>query len=551
MKHLAIVALVSCFALHPSYAVTYYVSPTGDDGNSGLFHRPWKTFAASIPKLFGGDTLYIRGGTYQEPIQITRSDAFDYIFIGAYRDEKVIIEGSQYQGVGVSIDAPAIVVQGLEIHHFEEGITVQPERDLISINSCTIRDVQYGITLRTGVHDVVISNCEMYRFGWYGFDATTADNLRPIYNIYLERCYAHDPDYTIPKSNSDRNADGFACGHSNQRDILFQFCRAERTGDGFDLDGTNISASWCEASNTHYGGGGGFKCWGDSVFLVNCLSYGHSNTGIELNQQDWEGAPFKGKPTTTFVINCTSARNNGAQMFIYSDTSKRLNLYNTILVAQSFDTNTPYAMWFYDATARKPLYEGSNNIFYSDLNGQYVVVHDTGYGVAPNELTLANWRSRSGQDSKSMFLSSSDGLFRGLSANDFRLVPGSPAIDAADVTRAPETDFTYQVRDAKPDIGAYEFMGSDVSATSALQMRALRAFPNPAGEAVTLVVSLDHASFAQLTVHDAAGRVVREVANKRLTAGSHAFQLDLTGLPTTLFVTLRTDERQEIVQVRR
>jgi hypothetical protein len=40
---------------------------------------------------------------------------------------------------------------------------------------------------------------------------------------------------------------------------------------------------------------------------------------------------------------------------------------------------------------------------------------------------------------------------------DYRLLPGSPAIDAGTPTGAPLTDIEGTPRDATPDMGAYEY----------------------------------------------------------------------------------------------
>ncbi len=45
---------------------TYYVSTIGNDSNSGTLSNPFRSIAKGISALRGGDTLYIRGGTYLE-----------------------------------------------------------------------------------------------------------------------------------------------------------------------------------------------------------------------------------------------------------------------------------------------------------------------------------------------------------------------------------------------------------------------------------------------------------------------------------------------------
>jgi len=44
---------------------TYYMSPSGNDGNDGSIGSPWKTIEYSTGQMVAGDTLYLRGGTYR------------------------------------------------------------------------------------------------------------------------------------------------------------------------------------------------------------------------------------------------------------------------------------------------------------------------------------------------------------------------------------------------------------------------------------------------------------------------------------------------------
>lgn len=49
-----------------SQAATKYVSTTGSDSADGSIGTPWLTLHKGLQSIGGGDTLYIRGGTYQE-----------------------------------------------------------------------------------------------------------------------------------------------------------------------------------------------------------------------------------------------------------------------------------------------------------------------------------------------------------------------------------------------------------------------------------------------------------------------------------------------------
>ena len=75
---------------------TYYVSTTGHDNNPGTVTAPWRTISYGVTHINAGDTLYIRGGTYQEMVHIhvdgTESNP---IMISGYPGEAVIVDGKE------------------------------------------------------------------------------------------------------------------------------------------------------------------------------------------------------------------------------------------------------------------------------------------------------------------------------------------------------------------------------------------------------------------------------------------------------------------------
>ncbi len=56
----------------PAFAGTYYVAPNGDDGADGSISSPWKTIGFAVESTGPGDTILVRGGTYQERVIIFR-----------------------------------------------------------------------------------------------------------------------------------------------------------------------------------------------------------------------------------------------------------------------------------------------------------------------------------------------------------------------------------------------------------------------------------------------------------------------------------------------
>ena len=52
-------------------ANTYYVSTSGSDNNAGTLSKPWRTIQKAANVAVGGDTVLIRGGTYNERVDLT------------------------------------------------------------------------------------------------------------------------------------------------------------------------------------------------------------------------------------------------------------------------------------------------------------------------------------------------------------------------------------------------------------------------------------------------------------------------------------------------
>jgi len=109
------------FILIPSQifaGVVYYIDATkGNDSNNGLsLATAWSTIAKANSELRPGDTVYIRGGTYEKPILpgVTGTEG-NYITYARYQNEEVIIKN-----VGRAVDLRDrhyIVIDGLKILH--------------------------------------------------------------------------------------------------------------------------------------------------------------------------------------------------------------------------------------------------------------------------------------------------------------------------------------------------------------------------------------------------------------------------------------------------
>lgn len=63
-----LLSLLFAFSVSSAWGATYYVSPSGDNGNDGLSSgAAWATFTYAFTQMAGGDTLYAVGGSTTSP----------------------------------------------------------------------------------------------------------------------------------------------------------------------------------------------------------------------------------------------------------------------------------------------------------------------------------------------------------------------------------------------------------------------------------------------------------------------------------------------------
>jgi hypothetical protein len=97
---ITILALIGgVFSLNAASAATYYVATKGTDSNAGSQSAPFRTIAKGLSVVGAGDTLKIRGGTYNEGIdgnkqKLPSGTSGNPVIIQAYPSETVILQPS-------------------------------------------------------------------------------------------------------------------------------------------------------------------------------------------------------------------------------------------------------------------------------------------------------------------------------------------------------------------------------------------------------------------------------------------------------------------------
>jgi len=412
---------------------TYYVAPWGDDSNPGTFDMPWKSIQHAADVMNAGDTVYIRGGTYHESVYTTRSGSDgNYIRFRAYEEETPVIDGNGVaSGTGFTITHSYIKISGIKICNWSDtGIWVA-HASHIYISNCEVCYVTFGIGMADGTHDFELNNVDIHHFDLYGFDASPSGG-DPCYNGVLNDCVAHNG------RDASQNVDGFALGHGEQHDFVFNRCTTYDVFDGFDISARDTILSRCSA---HGCWNGGYKIWQDNVKLINCLSYHNTISNVEL---DWDG-----NAGTVRLQNCNFV-DAGVYNIWVENSQDTLYMYNCILAGGD---NIGLAFEQRDASN----YHGDYNIFHNDGARAIAVGYTDEFSM--EDIHQGRWASYSGQDIHSLVCFNPSDMFQNMNGWNFHLKEGCMAIDNGTSSNAPSVDYDGNPRPqgAGYDIGAYEY----------------------------------------------------------------------------------------------
>src|SRR5947207_14951625 len=76
--------------------IAFYVSTTGNDSNPGTILSPWRTIQHAANSVQAGDTVYVRGGVYNESVNISASGSAiaGPITFQTFPGENAIVDGT-------------------------------------------------------------------------------------------------------------------------------------------------------------------------------------------------------------------------------------------------------------------------------------------------------------------------------------------------------------------------------------------------------------------------------------------------------------------------
>jgi hypothetical protein len=147
---------------------TYYVAPTGSDGNPGTIAQPFGTINRGAALLRAGDTLYLRGGTYYQTVYAPASGTpAAPVTISGYQSETAIIDGAFTNPVSswgnlFLVQGSNSVVRNLTIRRSNWiGLALSgPYEQAIGINSQS--NMENGIIVTGSASYSVVDSCQVF-----------------------------------------------------------------------------------------------------------------------------------------------------------------------------------------------------------------------------------------------------------------------------------------------------------------------------------------------------------------------------------------------------
>lgn len=310
---LSLCLTATALPLAPSSAADWYVAPTGDDAAPGSIEHPFATVQHAQQSAAPGDTVFIRGGTYQmTEAQIARKrrifadltvldksgEPGKPITYRAYQEEKPVFDCSKVKPAGMRVTAFLITgswlhLQGLEVTGVQ--VTIKKHTQSICFES-------------NGSHNI------LERLSMHNGQAIGIYHVHGSDNLFLNCDAWNNWDYTS-EDGKGGNVDGFGCHPSEgSTGNVFRGCRAWfNSDDGYDCLGAHESVTFenCWALYNGFspkfertGDGNGFKAGGYGGAPANelpkviprhtvrsCLAVGNKNSGFYANHHpggsDW------------------------------------------------------------------------------------------------------------------------------------------------------------------------------------------------------------------------------------------------------------------------
>lgn len=216
-----------------SMGKTYYISPEGDNSNSGSIASPLKTISYAMELVNLGDSCILREGTYREKIEIS----VDGIVLCGYPGEKVLVTGCISISQGIESYTNPINNQTFS------RVKVEEEVKQLFINGKRLNIARWP-------------NKEVSMLSMRDWAVAKVDAKNTLKAVIMP---------AIPSQTTDYWKGGYYIGVNCEKDKLVTWFSGG--GEIYASDGDRLFiTNTCYGVGTRYANGNGFG------YIVNCLN---------------------------------------------------------------------------------------------------------------------------------------------------------------------------------------------------------------------------------------------------------------------------------------
>lgn len=460
----------------------WYVATTGSDSNSGTIVSPFKTIEKAVTMVKAGETIYVRGGTYNLTATITlgKSGAENSpISLIAYPLEIPVLD---FSGQTQSGSNRGVVLTGSWWHIKGISITAAGDNGMIIsggsdnfIEQCSFyRNRDSGLQIDNGAADNTVRNCDSY-FNADPPDNGDADGFAPKLTAGSGNSFCGCRAWR----NSDDGWDGYLRG-ANDITTTLENCWAFE--NGYLENGTDAGVN--ANGNGFKMGGSDDKTLAHNFILQNCLAFGNKSKGFDQNSN-------KGSMT---LFNCTG-HNNGADNYWITQalaTGKVLTLKNCAELGGKASIGT-------------------------------FAVQEKNSWLSPFVVTPADFRSTDPSGAKGP--RNSDGTLPHVEY--MHLAAGSDLIDAGVSIGLPFAG-------TAPDLGCFESGLTAIRPSPAEQQ--VLFYPNPVTETGYLRFNAPDGGRCIVTIYDVTGNPASTLADFHAEPGENMVRLDFKSIRNGLYI---------------
>ncbi|MCB9207073.1 MAG: right-handed parallel beta-helix repeat-containing protein [Ignavibacteriales bacterium] len=487
MKH----SFIIFFLISINFFAQIFVSPDGNDTNSGTIDSPLASIVEAMNLIQPQDTIYLLAGVYKvsEKISITKNGYADSLYcLFGYNGERALLDFSSMEvnssNRGISLSGTYWHIYGIDVKGAgDNGMHVSGSFNRIEF--CTFyENNDTGLQIGNGASDNQIINCDSY------FNADpgqgNADGFAPKLDVgsnnYFYGCRAWQ--------NSDDGWDGYMRGNDDVSTIL-ENCWSFKNG-------------YLKSGNASSGNGNGFKLGGSddktlmhNFTLKNCVAFDNRIKGFDQNNN-------KG---SMILYNCTAYR-NGTNYSIVStlNDGKIANVTNSISLGN---------------------YGTLDNFVEQQTNSWF-----TPFTVTEEDFISIDTLGVRGPRK-------SDGSLPDI--NFLHLANGSDLIDAG-------IDVGISFIGTTPDLGAFEF---DPNITGVLTNEKIKNdftleqnYPNPFNPNTSINFSVKNKSFVKLEVFDVVGRKIKTLVNDWKNSGNYKINFEAKELSSGIYFYILNENGQ-------